>query len=456
MPSPTRRTFAKAAAATAATLTAAGYSRVLGANDRVGVGFIGVGNRGDQLLDAFLAHKDLDVIALCDVYEPYLPAAAAKVGKARGPGGEPIQQFKDYRDLLRTGVDAVVIATPDHWHALQFVDACKAGKHVYCEKPLSLTISEGRRMADVAKETRRVTQVGLHRRSTPGVIEAVKLIQSGAIGKVTVAKSYHYRNETPMGIGSPKDTEPPTGLDYDLWLGPAPKRPFNPNHVLYKFRWFWDHSGGQLTNFGTHYLDVIQWAIQQDAPKAVVCLGGKYAVTDNREIPDTCEAVWEYDGCLVTFSQFNCNASPGNPRGWSMEFRGTLGTLLLADGAAGYEIIPEKVRTEELPALSPIAREANAKQGRATKQAIMPAAKKGEAESAVLHARNFLDGIKGGTPTTCPVEVGHRSTSATLLARIALMRRKYLTWDAKAERVTNDDGANKLLTYEYRKPWVLG
>src|SRR5947209_17288186 len=228
MPAPTRRTFAKAAAASAAVLTAAGYSRVLGANDTVRTGFIGVGNRGDQLLDAFLTHKDQDTVALCDVYEPYLPAAAAKLRVA----GQPRAQLKDYRKLLDIKeIDAVVIATPDHWHALQFVDACRAGKHVYCEKPLSLTISEGRRMCEVAKETKRVTQVGLHRRSTPLVAEAVKLIQSGAIGKVTVAKSYHYRNETPMGIGSPKDGEPPPGLDYDRWLGPAKKVPFNANHV---------------------------------------------------------------------------------------------------------------------------------------------------------------------------------------------------------------------------------
>lgn len=444
----TRRTFS-----TAAALTAASYGRVLGANDRVRTGFIGVGNRGDQLLDAFLTHKDQDTVALCDVYAPYLPAAAAKIEKAGGTA----KTFHEYRKLLEVkDIDAVVIATPDHWHALQFVEACRAGKHVYCEKPLSLTISEGRRMADVAKETKRVTQVGLHRRSTPIVAEAVKLIRDGAIGKVTVAKSYHYRNESPMGIGNPPDGNPPAGLDYELWLGPAPKRAFNTNHVLYKFRWFWDYSGGQLTNFGTHYLDVIQWAIGQDAPKAIACLGGKYGTTDNRDIPDTCEAVWEYDKCLVTFSQFNCNASPGNPRGWSMEFRGTEGTLLLSDGAAGYEIIPEKVRTEELPALSPIARDANRKQGQATKQARMPAAKKGEAESAGLHARSFLDGIKNGTPTSCPVETGHRSTTATLLARIALMRKKYLTWDAKAEKVTNDAEANALLSYEYRSPWKLG
>ncbi|HXD87532.1 MAG TPA: Gfo/Idh/MocA family oxidoreductase [Urbifossiella sp.] len=453
MSRPTRRSFAKSAAAAAA-LSAASYSRVLGANDRVAIGFIGVGNRGDQLLDAFLTHKDVDVNALCDIYAPYLPAASAKVEKSGRAAPKP---FHEYRKMLADkALDAVVIATPDHWHALTFVDSCHAGKHVYCEKPLSLTIGEGRRMADVARDTKRVTQVGLHRRSTPFVQEAVKLIQSGAIGKVTVAKSYHCRNESPMGIGSPKDGPPPEGLDYETWLGPAKHVPYNANHCLYKFRWFWDYSGGQLTNFGTHYLDVIQWAIQQDAPKAIACLGGKFGVTDNRDIPDTCEAVWEYDGCLVTFSQFNCNAAAGNARGWSMEFRGTKGTLLLADGNAGYEILPESMRLEELPALSPIARAANSKQGRATQRARLAEAKKGESESAILHARSFLDGIKSGTPTTCPVETGHRSTTATLLARMALLRKNYLTWDAKAERVTNDSEANKLLTYEYRSPWKLG
>src|SRR5262249_24294840 len=160
---------------------------------------------------------------------------------------------------------------------------------VYVEKPLSLTIGEGRRMADVAKETGRVTQVGLHRRSTPYIHEAVKLLQSGAIGKITVAKSYHLRNESPHGIGKPPPGAPPPGLDWDLWLGPAPKVPYNRNRCLYKFRWFWDYSGGQLTNFGTHYLYVIQWALGQDAPKGVFVLGGKYAIEDNRDIPDTME-----------------------------------------------------------------------------------------------------------------------------------------------------------------------
>src|SRR5262249_49185610 len=158
---------------------------------------------------------------------------------------------------------------------------------------------------------------------------------------------------------------------------------------LYKFRWFWDYSGGQLTNFGTHYLDVIQWALGQDAPKAVFAVGGKYAIADNREIPDTMEAVWEYDGALVTFSQYNANNSPGNAKGWELEFRGTKGTLVMHE-SQGYEIIPERVREIELPALSPLKRKENTEQARKTQVAMQPASVKGKSDTAE-HARNFLD-----------------------------------------------------------------
>jgi predicted dehydrogenase len=444
---PTRRTFTKTAAV--ATLAAASYARAAGANERIRVGFVGVGNRGDQLLDSFLPHKDCEIVALSDAYEPYLAAANKKVGGAA-------KIHKDYRDLLaRKDIDAVVIATPDHWHAMMFVDACRAGKDVYCEKPLSLTIGEGRVMSRVAEETKRVSQVGLHRRSTPFVREAVELIHGGAIGKISLCQAFFHRNETPMGIGKLTQSEVPAGLDWDRWLGPAPKVPYSPTRALYKFRWFNDYSGGQIANMGAHYLDVFQWALQQKAPKAVTCLGGKYAVDDDREIPDTMQAIWEYDGCLVTFSQINGNGAAGNAKGVSMLFRGSKGTMYLADGSSGYEIIPENNRLEELPALSPIARAENRRQGRAVKPAGKRAAAKGKAESAVLHARNFLDCIKSRKPTHCPVETGHRSTTVSLLGKMALARRRLLTWDAQAERVTNDEDANKLLTYEYRKPWKL-
>lgn len=445
---PNRRTFAQSAAGAAVALTAAEYKAVAGANDRVRLGFVGVGNRGDQLLDAFLVHKDCQAVALCDAYEPYLGPANAKAG-----GKATI--YKDHRKLLaHDNLDAVVIATPDHWHAIQFVDACRAGKDVYVEKPASLTVAEGRVMCRVAEETKRITQVGLHRRSIPYVREAVDLIRSGAIGKVSVAKAFFHRNEAPMGIGKPADCEPPAGLDWDLWQGPAHESAFNPNMAPYKFRWFWDYSGGQVTNMGTHYLDVIQWALGQDAPKSVVCMGGNYAVDDNREVPDTCESVWQYDDCLATFSQINGNAAPSNPQGWNLEFRGTLGTLYMADNDSGWEIVPEKIREKPLPALSPIARDENREQGRATKTARKPTSGKSPAGTD-FHTRNFLDAVKSRQPAHCPIETGHRSTTATILTRLAYQRGRLLTWDAKAERVTNDEAANKLLSYDYRKPWKL-
>jgi len=239
-----------------------------------------------------------------------------------------------------------------------------------------------------------------------------------------------------------------------MWLGPAPKVAYNPNRCFYKFRWFSDYSGGQLTNFGTHYLDVIQWALGHDAPRGVFAAGGRFAVQDNRQIPDTMEVIWEYEGgTLVTMSQYNANTSPGNARGWEIEFRGTKGTLLMQEGQ-GYEIIPEKNRTRALPALSPLHRKEDTEQARATRTAREPAAAKGKADTAD-HARNFLDCVKSRKPTNCPVTVGHRSTSATLLAKMALRRGRYLAWDAKNERVMNDEEANRLLTYEYRAPWRL-
>jgi predicted dehydrogenase len=395
-----------------------------------------------------MTHKDCEVAAVCDVYQPYLDAARKKTDNNADAYG-------DFRKVLdRKDIDAVVIATPDHWHALQFVAACRAEKDVYCEKPLSLTIGEGRVMVDEAAKTKRVTQVGLHRRSAPVIQEAVKFLRAGGIGKITVAKAYHLRNESPLGIGDPDDGAPPEGLDWNFWLGPAPKVAFNRNRCLYKFRWFWDYSGGQLTNFGTHYLDVIQWALDQYAPRGVFCAGGNYAIRDNRQIPDTLEAVWEYDRTLVTFSQFNANASQGNRNGWELEFRGTKGTLLMQEGN-GYIVFGESQRTQELPALSPLARKENAEQSRATKLAMdsLPG-RNGKAETS-FHARNFLDCVKSRERTNCPVEIGHRSTTATLLARMALLRNRHLTWDAREERVTNDPDANKLLNYEYRKPWSL-
>jgi predicted dehydrogenase len=445
-----RRQFIQnAAAVTAAVAVTSPGARgvALGSNERVRLGVIGVGNRGDQLLDAFLPHKDAQIVALCDVYEPYLHAAQSKVGGHAELHG-------DYRELLdRKDIDAVIIATPDHWHALQTIDACRAGKDVYIEKPLSLTISEGRQMAKVAHDTRRITQVGLHRRSSKVFHEAVERIRNGEIGHVTSAHCHFITNEFPVGIGNPADSDPPPGLNWDLWLGPAPKVPFNPNRCLYKFRWFRDYSGGQVTNQGAHYLDVIQWALGKEAPKVVLALGGKYAVEDNRDIPDTMEVVWQYDGgTLVTFSQHNANSSQGR-RAWDIEFCGTKGTLGFAGD--GFEIVPESNRLQPLPALSPLDRAGNRAAAKAVELAGKPVKVPGE-NTTKDHARNFLDCVKSRRETNCPIETGHRSTTATLLANVALDVGRAIQWDADREQVLGDHEANGLLARQYRAPWSLG
>lgn len=443
----TRRQFTGSIAAAGVALTSAKSTMAAaGANERIRIGFIGVGNRGDQLIDAFKPHEDAQTVALCDVYKPYLDFSANKVG------GE-LFLTKDYRALLdRKDIDAVVIATPDHWHAQQFVDACKAGKDIYVEKPLSLVVAEGRAMVEAAKKHGVVTQVGIHRRSQTICQEMVDAIQGGAIGTITSVRCFHLSNEWPLGIGNDPDTAPPPGLDWDLWLGPAPKVPYNKNRCLYKFRWFRDYSGGQMTNFGTHWLDLIQWAIAQDAPKGVFAVGVN-RIPDNRGVPDTMEAVWDYlDGTLVSFSQYNTNSAAGTlNRAW-VEFRGTEGTVYFTDSKT--EIVPESIRVEPIPALNPLDRQESRRQARATKPAGKAMTLKGRSDTSG-HARNFLDCVKSRSLCNCPIEVGHRSTATTLIANVACDRKKYLAWDAEKERFTNDDEANEALMYEYRAPWKL-
>jgi predicted dehydrogenase len=309
-------------------------------------------------------------------------------------------------------------------------------------------------MVDAVRTHQRVCQVGIHRRSSPVAREAADLIRSGALGKITVARAFHIQNEWPKGIGNPADSEPPRGFDWEKWLGPAPKVPYNLNRTFYRFRWFYDYSGGQVTNFGVHYIDFIQWALGQPAPLAVTAMGGKFGgIQDNREIPDTLEAVWQYPGeTLVTFSQFNATAAPAGLRGGEIEFRGTKGTLYVQGN--GYEIVPDAITEHEFPARSPVDR-AYERQWRAgEKPVISPRKATGDSDTA-HHARNFLDCVKSRRECHCDVETGHRSTSATLMANIALKTRSLLEWDAEHERFTNRPEANQFLTAPYRAPYRL-
>jgi predicted dehydrogenase len=439
-----RRTFGKTALAAAA----ASYGRILGANEKVRVGYIGLGNRGDQVHDAFLEHGDQVTVAVCDLRDDYMDFA---VKKSRAT---PVK-YKDYRRVLDDkNVDAVAIATPDHWHALMFVEACKAGKDVYVEKPLSLTVAEGRRMVQVAGETKRVTQVGIHRRSVKSLIEAAEIVRSGGIGHVTVAKGYHVQNEWPNGIGMAANDGKMTEEQWDQWLGPAPKVPYDRNRAFYNFRWFYDYSGGQITNFGVHYMDFIRMALGKEAPKAVTAMGGRFAVKDNREIPDTCEVLWDYGDTLVVFTQYNANGAPPNAKGTELEIRGTKGTMYLNSGK--WEIVPEKSTEVLFGQRTPLDRNLEKGYGPSKKAAMEPRTGGSGFAETTWHARNFLDCVRSRQKCNCDILEGHLSTSATIIGHIALRTRSLLEWDSKAERFTNNDAANKLLSYKYRAPYKLG
>jgi len=418
---------------------------VFGANGRIRLGFIGLGNRGDQVLDAFLPHKDAEIIALCDLYQPYLDFAAKKVG------GSP-RMTKNYHDILAMkDVDAVVICTPDHWHALQTVHACQAEKDVYVEKPLSLCVSEGRAMVDAAHKHKRVTQVGLMRRSSAFCREACEFVRKGGIGQVTVARAFHIQNEWPKGIGNPPNEDEPNDFRWDEWLGPAPKVPYNKNRAFYRFRWFYDYSGGQLTNFGVHYLDLIHWALGQDAPLAVTAIGGKYAVQDNREVPDTLEVLWQYPGnTLVTFSQFNCTAAPAGVNNGEVELRGTKGTVYIQSN--GWQVVPDALAEHDFPARTPVDRTVERGWRVGAKPVIDARKETGGKQDTADHARNFLDCVVSREKCNADIETGHRDTTAALIAEVALKNKAYLEWDAKEERFTNSEAANKRLRYDYRPP----
>ena len=438
-----RRSFA-AKAGVAAALS---YSRILGANDRVRMGYIGVGNRGDQVHDAFLENGGNETVALCDLRDDYMDFA---VKKSRATP----KKYKEYRDLLADkNVDAVVIATPDHWHALMFIDACNAGKDVYVEKPLSLTVVEGRKMVEVAQRTKRVTQVGTQRRSSPFLKEAADFVLGGGIGRVTVARSSHMQNQWPKGIGNPPDSPPPSEWEWDHWLGPAPMVPYNKDREFYKFRWFYEYSGGQLTNYGVHNVDMLRWCLGQDAPRAVTAIGGRYAVEDNREVPDTLEVLWQWDGpTVMAFSHYEANSAPNNPRGSEMELRGTKGTMYVHSNY--WEVVPEKLTDLELFPRTPLDRVSERAYNTSRKAVIEPKTVKGT-ESTMLHARNFIECIRTREKCNADILTGHLSTAATLIGNIANKTGMHLQWDARTERFTNSEAANKMLSYKYRAPYKL-
>ena len=426
--------------------------RVLGANERVGVGLIGFGLIGRFHMAALKAQPDAEVTAVCDVHRGRVEAAAEMAGGKAA-------RYADFRKLLEdNNVDAVYVATPDHWHALMTMMACSAGKDVYVEKPLTLFVREGRWMLDVAQRTRRVVQVGTQNRSGPTFQRARELIRQGRLGQIVSASNNNLRNVMP-GFGNPPDGDPPPELDYDMFLGPAPKRPYNPNRSIYHFRWFWDYSGGQATNLGQHSLDLVHWMLGVQAPKSVYSLGGRWFLRDNCEVPDTQDVIIEYPGFTVTCQYREATAGLGDLGLGGLTFYGTYGCMPIS--RAGFELRPDpKVNPHNVvagilgvpghpvggPQLQP-----------EEKGQFWTRREKDQSGDAIQdyarHARNFLDCVKSRQQPIADLESAHQVATVCHLSNISLRTGRKVVWDAEREQIVADEEANAMLIRPYRPPW---
>ena len=461
-----RREFIKSGAIAAGAMAVPNILRAQGSKARVRMGFIGVGNRGTQLMHIFMKNPLVEVTALCDIYEPYLKRDESAYDpkffewglKGRIPSfhqkdGTLKPQEAALATRIKAGTcrlykDAVCIATPDHWHAIMTIDAIKAGKDVYCEKPLTATVAEGRAMVNAQKNSRQIVAVGLNRRGNDAYRELKKAIDTGKFGTFRTGRAARVSNIFPNGIGKCPPCDPPKGMDWDAWLGPRAYRPYKYTTAPYYFRWHVDFSS-QVGNWGVHYLDAMRWMMDERAPCAVTAVGGKYYTGDrsDAEIPDTMFCLYEFaSGKAMEFNVFEGGRS--NPI--------RQGELELASGDAtvfadqrGWQILPSKGKEFNNP-LNPFE-----PQKYVFKEALLD---DGSAESATRNViGDFLDRCVDRNPAVlCTLEEGHRSTCFAHLANIAYKLGRRLEWDADAERFVNCDEANKLLHYQYRDGYSLG
>jgi len=443
MKSRSRRSFMKHAAAGAAggvlgsslPQTAASQDRAAGANARVRVGLIGCGGQGTSDLRNAL-RLGAQLVALCDVDDEQTAKAAQRVKTDFSQ--TPDLMTRDFRRVLeRRDVDAVIIGTPDHWHALPTVMACQAGKDVYVEKPLALTIGEGRVMVNAARRYDRVVQMGTQQRSSNHFRDAVEYVKSGALGKIRVVKAWAYQDW--MGNIAPvPDAEAPVSVDYDMWLGPAPKRPFNRNRFHFNFRWYYDYSGGLMTDWGAHMIDVANWAMGVKAPRSATSVGGKFGFpADAEETPDTQQALWEYDGYSLIWEHATAIGQGPYMRDHGVAFHGNNGVLVVDRG--GWEVLPE---TET-------------KDGKKRYRMTGEPRRGSSGDMNQAHMKDFLDCVASRQRPASDVEIGHDSMIACHLANIAFRTGRRVQWDAAKEAIVGDGDAQKYVVKPYRAPWAL-
>jgi len=431
-PNSDRRGFLKAAGSAA--LTSSLFTgNIRGANDRINLAFIGLGRMGTGNIGFAAKVPGFDIVTVCDVYQPALDASVEQVKKLGFPG---VRAIKDFREVLADkSTDAISIATPDHWHAYMTIEACKAGKDVWVEKPSCVYVEEGVKMIEAARKYNRVVQGGTMQRSGEFFRKAREIVKSGELGEITFCNTFQASLSKKEGYGNPPDSDPPAGLDWEMWLGPAPKRPFNANRWgvdpkrWSTFRYFWDYAGGAMTDWGVHLLDIVQFAFDEAMPVSVAAQGGKFYVTDNTETPDTMLVTYRYPGFVGSYQSRTCNPYPNYGDTYGTAFHGTKATLMVNRG--GYSIFSNEKGADPVTVRD-----------------------RAMADMNVPHWRNFQESIRSRQKPTSDIENCVRSTVTCLLANIALRHNLALDWDDRNFTVKQPE-AHQYLKPLYRAPWKL-
>ena len=433
-----RRRFIKTSAVTIAGIglsnavsgSALSPSGILGANDKITLALIGARNMGWGDLEDLLKQPNVECKTLCDVDDKVLTDKAAELIKM---GHKKPLIEKDYRKVLEDkDIDVVIVGTPDHWHCLPTVEACEAGKHVYVEKPLGNSIGEINVMLDAARKYNRIVQVGQQQRSGTHWKSAIEFVQSGKLGTIRQVKYWGNFNYGAGNMPVP-DSDSPEGVDYDRWLGPAPRRPFNKNRFHGSWRMFRDYGGGLLTDWGVHLIDMGLWAMNvKSAPRSISSIGGNFANTDRAlEMPDTLTVLYEMDGYNMLWEHNGGVQTGPYDQNYGVKFIGTNGTLVadrekwhvIAEGG-GEDLRMEAIK--EHPS---------------------------DHKSHINHCENFVRAIRYGDALNAEIEIGHRAALFAHLGNISYWANERVVYDEQRRKITNSEKADALITPEYRAPW---
>ncbi|WP_031499368.1 Gfo/Idh/MocA family protein [Bryobacter aggregatus] len=425
--------------------TALAATQVQGANERVRLALVGSGGRGRYVAGFAKENPHAQYVATADVYLPNAEAAAKQLGAA-----ESVQDFR--RLLDRKDIDAIIVATPDHWHATIAILAARAGKDVYVEKPLSYSVVEGRRIVDAMASTKRLIFGGTQHRSAPHFAQAADLIQSGYIGPVKYVRIWNYVNWHPNAISQVPDSAAPPGLNWDMYLGPAPKAAFNQRRFLSTFRHYRDYAGGTITDYGTHRFDTLHQIMglkgSDAAPKAVSASGGRLLLQGAGDNPDLLQVTYEYENFVMSYEGVNFNGHGGGLRTPGFKYYNQVGTQDLPNGMIFYgtkgTMLAERVGFEIYP--EPTGRDGNLPQC----QPMTVVARDATRE----HAMRFVDCVRGAQTANATAESAHMATNIGHLGNIALRTGKKLQWNAKTEKFDAPEG-NALLSRTPRPEWTL-